>query len=516
MIPSPCSHSGGDSQSREINMKLTILNLSRARIALALLMVLATVAMIDDARAWGPHTEITRWALRQLPASDRVAQRLGGVRQMEDLCWGGDYQHFVHARYYVDDYLLFPKFPRHTSHVLPEVAEAWEPFFRRTLQALRGESPQNAARWLGSYLHFVEDSGSPPHALPTGGPLHFRMENYVLNVRVRLTGYHPPDPPAADDAAAERMEQRMRALVAFSRERGIKLRPLAEKDDRLACEPLVLESALETLRVTADVTHWLLKLSETGPRPGTATLRGEIRAPAMPDFPLAPTKVILAGTNYSTIADARASRPGGHEYRADFVLADLPPGEYEVIFLRTGCQTRRKRVRLVADKARTLRLKLKGDSPRGNLVRNPDMSVRWIRPDHPDHWTVFRGDWYSRAFPVIPGQRYEIGARDADGPREVFVRTSDNPRMPNSSRVVQADKQGVFTATTHYAQLAVQRATPVSHCFVRPAASTGKGKRRVECALEIGHASERSAALGASTCGSMIESSLCRNKDAQK
>ena len=45
--------------------------------------------------------------------------------------------------------------------------------------ALLSESPANAARWLGSLLHFVEDTGSPPHAAEIRGPLHIKMENWI-------------------------------------------------------------------------------------------------------------------------------------------------------------------------------------------------------------------------------------------------------------------------------------------------------------------------------------------------
>ena len=414
------------------------------RLATCFAAAILAVMTSNHAAAWGPHPEITRWALRQLPASDRAEQRLGGLRQMDDLCWGGDYQHTVHADYYVDDFLLFPRFPRHSSHLLPEVRETWTPFFQRTLQALRGESPRNAARWLGAYLHFVQDSGSPPHALPTGGPLHVRMENYIRNVEVRLTGYAPRQPPSDDDAAVAALHARLEGLVAFSRERAERLRPLAEADDRLACEPLELECALETLRVTADVTHALLMRSAAGPRPGTATLTARITAPADADFPLAPTKVMIAGTGVSTIADPLPIAPRSCRYRAELLLADLPPGEHEVIFMRTGCRTLRRRVRLEAGQTRRLTVTLRPDAHRGNVVRNADFRVQWLRPDTPDCWRQDgAGAWISDSFPLVPGQRYQVGFEvtlpradgplDPIGPPSALLRQSDDPRMTNSA-----------------------------------------------------------------------------------
>jgi len=105
------------------------------------------------------------------------------------------------------------------------------------------------------------------------------------------------------------------------------------------------------------------------------------------------------------------------------------------------------------------------------LVRNPDLSGRWIRPGHPDHWSVFRGDWYSRAFPVLPGRRYEVGARDAEGGREIFVRLGDDPRMPGNAQRARVNAEGVFLATTRYAQLAVKDASSFRHAWARPSAA---------------------------------------------
>lgn len=428
-----------------------------------------TTFLARSAAGWGtPHTEITRHALKQLPASDRLEARLGGVRQMEDLCWGGDYQGEVHARYAVDDYLLFPAFPRHSSHLMPQVAETWRPYFLRTLQALRGESPQNAARWLGSFLHFVQDSGSPPHALPTGGVLHTRMENYVLALDLRITGYRPQEWGRDEIAVLDRLDRRMQGLVAFSRERALRLLPLAERNDRLACEPLVLECAQETMRVVADVTHALMGLSEARPRPGTATLRGRIRAPADAENPLAPARILVEGTGYSTLAEAVSSLPGETRYHGDWVLGDLPPGEYSLVATRTGCRPARKKLRLRAGQKLEWSPTLQPDALPGNLVRNADLSVRWLRPGLPDHWRREGESWVSDAIPVVRGALYEAGARDAHGPRPVALRTSDDARMPGNALRVELPSSGQLIFPHPYAQLIVSGGAEPTHAHLRP------------------------------------------------
>lgn len=443
-------------------------------IAACLLPAALLAAAPFPASAWGtPHPEITRHALRMLPPSDRADARLGGLRQMEDLAWGGDYQGEVHARYAVDDFLLFPGFPRHSSHVMPAVAETWVPYFRRALQALRGESPPNAARWLGSFLHFVEDSGSPPHALPTPGELHTRMENYIYTFDARITGYTPRLLGAQHPEAEAGLTRRMQELVAFSRSRAERLLPLARRADRAACEPLVLECAQETMRVVADVTHTLLRLSEAGPAPGTASLAVSVRAPALAEQPLGPAKLLLEGTGFSTTTDAAPALPGAAEYRGEAVLGDLPPGTFTLCVLRAGTRTERRRVRLAPGRTARLALRLRPDAAPGNLVRNADLRLRWISAERPDHWTRTPPGWRSDVFPALPGRRYVAGARSGEGPRPVRVLESDDPRMPATVQPRALEPDGEFTPSARYVALLVPGETRPDAAWVRPGFAQG-------------------------------------------
>lgn len=428
-------------------------------------------AAARPAYAWGTaHTEITRHALRSLPSTDRAEARLGGIRQMEDYCWGADYQGDVTATYYVDDYLLFPGFTNYSSHVMPEVSSTWKPYFQRTLQALRGESPENAARWMGALLHFVEDTGSPPHAFPQTGGLHTRMENFIYNYDIRLPDYQPRELGRSEEAALDGLNQRMEALVAFSRERGEKLAPLAAADSRAASEPLTLECAKETMRVVADVAHTLLRLSETGPRPGTGSLRGTLAAPVMAEFPQAPTRVLIEGTPYATVADASPRLPGDTEYRGTFALGDLPPGKYLLTLMRTGCKTLRKKVNVKRGASQELKLRLEPDSAQGNLVRNPDFSVHWLRSNAPDGWTRSGSDWVSAPIRVVPGEIYELGAFTEKTKRTVGVRESDDPHMPGTSAQKELFGQNRLQPTTQFVQLVVKGDEEPTYAFARQVA----------------------------------------------
>src|ERR1700728_361042 len=149
------------------------------RLLLASCLIVAAIAL--PARAWGPHPEITQAALDALGPDDELVVRLGpALGKMPVYCWMADERQtlIIHAdeTFYADDYLLFPGVTRHADHLCPFVKATYSPHFRRALQALRTETPINAARWIGSLTHFVEDTGSPPHAGEISGIIHSKME----------------------------------------------------------------------------------------------------------------------------------------------------------------------------------------------------------------------------------------------------------------------------------------------------------------------------------------------------
>ncbi|MGV3720555.1 MAG: hypothetical protein ACO1SX_06555, partial [Actinomycetota bacterium] len=252
-------------------------------------------------------------------------------------------------------------------------------------------------------------------------------------------------------------------------ERGEKLSPLAAVNNRADREPLTLECAQETMRVVADVAHTLLRLSETGPQPGTASLSGTLSGPAMRDFPYAPARILVEGTPHGTVAEAAPQLPGAATYGASFVLGNLPPGKYTVVVMRTGCKTFRKKVTLKRGGSQTLKIKLQADTPHGNLIRNPDLSVRWLRASGPDHWTAAGDEWVSAPFRVIPGEIYELGALNGKIKRTVGVRLSDNPHMPSDAERKELFGQNRVQPTTHFAQLIVKGGEEPTYAFAHPA-----------------------------------------------
>jgi hypothetical protein len=332
------------------------------------------------------------------------------VSQREDWDTGGQTLEQPGLQFFPNDYLLFPSSPRPFQHMVPDVKSTYRPFFLRALQALRTESPSNAARWTGSLLHYVTDTGSPPHAIGLSGPAHTKMESWLDTSLIDLSEYRPKLLGDSDEAAAKGLATRMDGLIAFSAIRANAMLPFVKVDDRAHMEPLAVESAAETARVAADVIHTLLTLTQ---KPSTgATLIAGISAPAMSGMENLPAKLVILGTDYSTLSEQ--ALPAFHTYRGVFSLRSLPPGNYRVAIERVGSRTLHiESVRLKAGETARATWKLEPARVPGNLAPNPDLTLRWLTPDAPDHWRLDapRKQWVSDNIPVTPGRDYVAGCQ---------------------------------------------------------------------------------------------------------
>jgi hypothetical protein len=354
------------------------------------------------ALAWGPHSEITQAALDTLATNDALVVQLGAEAQrLTNYCWMGDFHRLVFEEqaelFYADDYLLFPGATPQWEHFGPWLKKTFRPYFQRALQALRTETPANAARWVGSLTHFVEDAGAPPHALGLRGGVHSALEWWVDTNAIHLSDYRPSLLGHTDDQALTGLIERLARLDEFAKKRGQAVRLQAELGNRGKVRPAVLECALETSRVAADVWHTLGVLAQT-PTTNSAALRGTVSSTASPGMERFSAKIILEGTSYSTLADAR----GRYEFHG------LPAGHYRVAALRAGGGLASAAVELAAGTTNVCDLALAQKAV--SLFRNDDFKLRWVSTNAPDCWYPVKSSWESEFVPLREGQRYRLAA----------------------------------------------------------------------------------------------------------
>jgi hypothetical protein len=409
------------------------------RLALLFVAVILTglfLLPLPSLLAWGgtSHSLIVDAALTSIPAQDRITLRLGSeVRHLRNTVEMADWVNslivthenwhvttedfpFVSSEYFGNDYLLFPAAPHVYSHVMPQVAETYTPFFLRTLQALRTEDDTNASRWMGALLHFVTDSGSPPHTIPVLGPNHTKMENWLDASKIDLGGYQPLLLGRTDAEATAGLQRRMAGLIARNKVIAQKMVPYAEKNDRASLEPLAMDCATETAKVAADVIHTLLVLTAVAPDNQTSSLFVAITAPTLSEHPLLPAKLVLLGTGYSTLSESVSV--GTFGYTGSFHLSHLPPGRYRAAVERPGSETLFSGD-LVLKAGHEVAVDWKLTSAHDNLVQNPDFALRWVRPDAPDHWhyDAARKSWISDNIPVAVGSHYVASMTEAAAPQ---------------------------------------------------------------------------------------------------
>jgi len=258
--------------------------------------------------------------------------------------------------------------------------------------------------------------------------LHAKMERWVDESKIRIADYKPRLLGKTDEEAVRGFQERMAELISYSQIRALQLKPLVEKLNKRINQPLELDCALETARVTADIVHTLFTLGRETMSAAEGVLEGTIEGLPPTGYASVPAKVMLAGTSYATTCNAQGR----------FQLRRLPPGRYSLWLLATGYECAQETaVELKAGKTTYLSKKLATDAVPGNLVRNPRFQLEWIKPGQPDWWSpdkIKAGRWTSALIRVPVVEICSVGIEFQAGKQvPVGIRWRSNPALAADS-----------------------------------------------------------------------------------
>ena len=325
----------------------------------------------------------------------------------------------------------------------------------RVLQALRTESPREACLWAGSLLHWVSDASALAHAAEISVADGHTYLDRCLNEKqliglITINGYKPLLLGADDAQAIAGIRQRTKALLAFTKERGDKTKPIFQaakarltgngsepplpagffrlpQTPKEEIERLAMEAAQEGARACADVLHTVLTLGLAQPHGKGATLTGKISLTTMPTYRngsalVALVNASLAPGEINHQSTYHAATPYATHTGLDgtFVFRNLPPGEYRLLRYRVGSlPALSETFSLESGGAYRQDAALAPDRAQGNLVWNPSFALGLIHEGMPDRWLRLQdidGQICTVSTPVTldPGVSFRFGVERKD------------------------------------------------------------------------------------------------------
>ncbi len=249
---------------------------------LLMLLLLALALVPREGRAWCelPHQAITRAAIQVLPAwqqnilGEEVAKLGSGYCLIPDRV----YSDKANAKFAQIDsrpgevYLLNLHLPAQQ----PENLETLRYFMGKAVGALRTGKTADAARFMGTICHMLEDYGSPAHTVPgdnmftmlqqflpppdhmKGKLLHGPIEDGELVVVMR--GYRPRLLGTTVDEAAWRLLHRDHEAIINARSTTIPIIQALYADDTKAAVSWQTKAATTDAKVVADAFYTILCL----------------------------------------------------------------------------------------------------------------------------------------------------------------------------------------------------------------------------------------------------------------
>lgn len=235
-----------------------------------------------DSPAWGqPHLAITKGALETLPAWQR--EMLGGefdaLAAKHCMIPDNVYSDKDNAKFAAMEsspgevYLQKLHLPQADQTVN---LESLRYFMQKAVDSIKAASIGDAARFMGTICHVIEDFGSPSHTVPgdnqftllqqfmpptpvmEGKLLHGPIENGDFSVSI--TGYQPQLLGTTVEEASWRLLHRVHEGIINARGATVPIMQALYADDAAAVEKHQLRAAIKDAQIVADAMHTILCL----------------------------------------------------------------------------------------------------------------------------------------------------------------------------------------------------------------------------------------------------------------
>ncbi|MDB6137481.1 MAG: hypothetical protein JWO94_553 [Verrucomicrobiaceae bacterium] len=292
-------------------------------------MAVATALPLVSTLAWSePHIAITRAALAVLPAGQQ--DLLGAERGPlgEDYCLIPDhvYSDKDNRKFAMMDSLPGEVYIKklHLPVDQPEDLETLRYFMAKAVEALKAGKTGDAARYMGTLCHTIEDYGSPSHTMPGDNmftllqqflPPPEAMKDQLLHspiesgeITVVITGYKPRLLGTTVDEASWRLLHRVHEGIINARSTTIPIIQALYADDRDAVVKGQLKAASLDAQVVADAFHTILCLGTQKLEPSEQVPLKNVAIGGF--FPLEAVNLFYAQTQFSSSPNWGHARSG--------------------------------------------------------------------------------------------------------------------------------------------------------------------------------------------------------------
>ncbi len=247
-------------------------------LALATLLVITTPSLVFG---WGePHHAITRAALEVLPAWQKDALGAEWKHLGDSYCMIPDHvftdkENAKYAKMESAPNEVYLKI-LHLPTQQPEYLEAMRYFMEKAVVALRNGRMGDAARYMGTVCHQVEDYGSPAHTVPgdnmftllqqflpptdamKGQLMHGPIENG--DFKVSIEGYKPQLLGTTVNEAAWRLMHRVHEEIINARSTTVPIMQALYREEQESVVKHQLRAATMDAQVVADAVYTILCL----------------------------------------------------------------------------------------------------------------------------------------------------------------------------------------------------------------------------------------------------------------